>query len=159
MPNKGAIADFVHSWEKMTTNVTNNAAELPPHITLYNEPLVQLLGELKASGAAKDARRAAKQQEVKDSSELQKRARKLAANLRSALIAHYGFDSEQLLAYGIPPRRPPKRKPTGTPEAPQPENPEPQRPSAVKAASPAAEQPKPENPAPAAQSNPAAKTA
>jgi len=158
MPNKSAIADFVHRWEKMTTNVTNHAAELPPHISIYNEPLLQLLGEFKASGAAKDVRRAVKQQGTKESGELKKQAQKLAAKLRAALIAHYGFDSEQLLAYGIPPRRSPKRKPTDSPEPPKPENPESQ-PPVVKAAPQAAEQPKPENPAPAPQSNPASKTA
>jgi hypothetical protein len=155
MPNKGAIADFVLKWEKMITNVTANAAELPPHLSLYNEPLVQLLGEFKASGATKDIRRAAKQQETKDSKELQKRVQRQAAKLSSALIAHFGFDSEELVAYGITPRRPSKRKPTGTP---QPEKPD-SKPSEVKAASQAAEQPKPENPAPASQTNPASKTA
>jgi hypothetical protein len=158
MPNNSAIADFVHKWEKMITNVTAKAAELPPHISLYNEPLAQLLGEFKASGAAKDIRKAAKQQETKDSRELQKRAQRQAAKLRSALLAHYDFDSEELVAFGIPPRRPSKRKPTGTPETPQPEKPD-SKPSEVKAAPQAAEQPKPENPAPASQSNPASKTA
>jgi hypothetical protein len=151
---KGAIADFVHAWEKMTTNVTENTAELPPYIALLSAPLAELLAEFKAIGAAKDNRRAIKQQEVKDSTELQKRGEKLAGKLRHALIAHFGPDSEFLLAYGILPRRPRKRKKD------EPETPEPEKPpeSASKEAS-RAEQPKPENPAPASQTNPASKTA
>jgi len=157
---KAAIADFVHSWEKMTTNVKTNAAELPPHIALYSDPLAELLEQFKAIGAAKDVRRAVKQQEVKDSNELQKKGKKLASKLASALIAHFGRDSEELLAYGIPPRRPPKRKPTvtkGQPESPGSKPPE-AKPGS-QAGGKAAEQPKPEDPAPAPQSHPAAKTA
>lgn len=151
---KSAIADFVHQWEKMTTNVKTNAAELPPHIALYSEPLAELLAQFKAVGAAKDVRRAAKQQEVKESKELQKQGVKLASKLARALEAHHGKDSEELLAYGIPPRRPPKRKRTGPAGTPPPDNPGSQPPEGK-----AAEQPKPEPPAPAPQSNPASKTA
>jgi hypothetical protein len=153
---KAAIADFVHSWEKMTTNVKADAAELPPHIPLYSDPLADLLEQFKAIGAAKDARRAVKQQEVKDANELRKQAAKAASKLASALIAHFGRDSERLLAYGIIPRRPPKRKPAGANG--QPESPESPPPEA-QAGSKTVEQPKPEDPAPAPQSNSAASTA
>lgn len=157
---KSSIADFVNSWEKMVTNVRTNAAELPPHIALYSDPLVELLAQFKAIGAAKDDRRAVKQQEVKDSAELRKSGVKLASKLASALIAHYGRDSERLLAYGLLPRRPPKRKPTeatGTPD--NPESQPPDAGSASQAGTKAAEQPKPDSPAPAPQSSPASKTA
>ena len=162
MANKDAVADFIVSWDKMTTNVAKNAAELPPIISEYNAPLLEVLTEFRAMGAAKDARRAVKQQEVKDSAEMQKKALKLAARVRRVLIAHFGPDSELLLTYGIPPRRPRKRK-QGQPETPPPEGKSGRRKSADQAsegptASQAAEQPKPENPAPAPQSNPASKT-
>jgi hypothetical protein len=123
MANKGAIADFIVKWDKMTTNVTKNAAELPPHIQLYSAPLQEVLEELRAIGAAKNASRAVKQQEVKDSDELKTKGQRLARKLQAALVAHHGPDSELLIAYDIPPRRPSRRKPTGQPETPQPENP------------------------------------
>ena len=65
--SKRAIADFIHAWEKLTSNVARNAAELPPHIPQYAVPLQEVLNGLQEIEAAKQNRRAVKQQEVKDS--------------------------------------------------------------------------------------------
>jgi hypothetical protein len=157
MPNNQSIADFEVKWSRMVTNVARNAAVLPEHISIYNAPMEELLNQFREIGASKEDRKAAKQQQVKDSQEMLRTGRRLAGKLRSALIAHYGPDSEELLAYGINPRRPRKSKP-GTP-APSPETqPVPQSGGQVtqgQAAAQAAEQPKPEGPAPAPQSDPA----
>jgi len=162
MPNKSAIADFEVDWARMVTNVVRNAATLPPHITLYSAPMEETLGALREIGASKQDRKAVKQQETKESQDLLKKGRKLAEKLRAAIIAHHGRESEELVAYGINPRRPRKPKPKGT----QPENPEPtpgtkpapqtgRKAKAGKKAAQAAEPPEPEDPAPASQSNPA----
>ncbi len=119
MASKRAIADFVHAWEKLTTNVARNVAELPPHIPPYAAPLQEVLNGLQEIEAAKQNRRAVKQQEVKDSTELLRTGRDLAEKLKSVIIGHHGRTSEMLLGYGINPRRSRRRK-KGQPETPEP---------------------------------------
>jgi hypothetical protein len=148
--SKRAISDFIHGWEKLTSNVARNAAELPAHIPEYAAPLLEVLAQLQEIEAAKQNRRAVKQQEVKDSNELLRTGQDLAEKLQSVIIGHHGRSSEKLVGYGLKPRRPRRSRPRG--EAPQPDGPgEPEEKSAPQAA----EQPKPENPAPATQSSPA----
>jgi hypothetical protein len=158
MPNKSAIADFEVDWSRLMANVVRNAAELPPHITLYSAPMEETLAALREIGASKQDRKAVKQQETKESQDLLKKGRNLAEKLRSAIIAHHGRESEELVAYGINPRRPRPRTPKkGTqPETPEPTpetKPAPQSGGQVTTAK-AAEPPKPGDPAPASQSNP-----
>jgi hypothetical protein len=166
--SKRAIADFLHKWEKLTTNVARNAAELPAHVPQYTAPLLEVLASLQEIEAAKQNRRAVKQQEVKDSNELLRTGQDLAEKLQSVIIGHHGRSSEKLVGYGLKPRRPRRSRPRGgTPEPEDPgkppeEKPEPQAGQPSKPAEQvtqgqqtweAAEQPKPEAPAP--QSNPA----
>lgn len=168
--SKRAIADFIHKWEKLTTNVARNAAELPAHVPQYAAPLLEVLASLQEIEAAKQNRRALKQQEVKDSTELLRRGQDLAEKLQSVIIGHHGRSSERLVGYGLKPRRPRRSRPSGTtpepdaPGEPPEEKPEPQAGQPSKPAEQvtegaqtpeAAEQPKPEDPAPAPQSNPA----
>lgn len=168
--SKRAIADFIHAWEKLTSNVARNAAELPPHVTTYAAPLLEVLAGLQEVEAAKQDRRAIKQQEVQDSNELLRRGIDLAEKLKSVLIGHHGRSSEKLVGYGVKPRRPRRSRSRG--EAPAPagpgeplpeeksapqagESPKPAEQVTEGAQTPEAEQPKPEDPAPAPQSNPA----
>jgi hypothetical protein len=164
-----AIADFIHAWEKLTSNVARNAAELPPHVPMYAAPLLEVLAGLQEVEAAKQDRRAIKQQEVQESNELLRRGMELAEKLKSVLIGHHGPSSQKLVGYGIKPRRPRRSRSKG--EAPQPGGPpSPEEKSASQAGKSskpaeqaaegkevpqAAEQPKPEGPAPAPQSSPA----
>jgi len=160
MPNKSSIADFIVSWEKLVTNVANNAADLPPHVQIYSQPLEGLLESVRLISASKDTRRGVKQQEVKEAEELMRRGRDLAGKLKSVLLAHYGRTSELLLGYGIMPRRFKKTRP-GEPENPQPEDQAPEAGGQSKSATQetegkedpkVSEEPKPEDPAPASQS-------
>ena len=160
--SKRAIADFIHKWEKLTTNVARNAAELPPHIPPYAAPLQEVLNGLLEIEAAKQNRRAVKQQEVKDSNDLLRTGQELAEKLGSVIIAHHGPTSELLVGYGLKPRRPRKGRkgsetpPPGGPGEPSPEEKSsPQAGGSSKPAAQAAEQPKPEVPAPASQFKPA----
>jgi hypothetical protein len=148
MPNIGSIADQLTDWEKMVTNVDANRAELPD-LEAYRGPLDQVLGEAKALEARIQIRRGIKQQEGKDRREVMRTGRFFAAKLRSALRAHYGFQSERLRDYGISPLHTGKKQPA-EPEKPEPapEPPETQAPET-------AEAPKPECPAPAPEVKPA----
>lgn len=143
-------------WFKMLTNVQATAAVLPD-FSAYTTVLAQVLEEVRLRGAQLDARRALKQQETKDHQELMRKGRVAAGKLRSALRAHFGFQSLELLAYGIDPLVPGNRGPkdpvTPAPEKPNPENPG-STPPEVKPAPQGAVTPKTEGPAPAAQPDP-----
>src|ERR687896_850628 len=167
MPNKGAFADFIDAWGKMSSNAVRNAAELPAFIQDFAVPLVEVVDALREIAAVRQDRRSIKQLETKNSAELLDRGRKLAEKLRNVLIAHHGPESERLVAYDIPVRRTRKSR-KAQPETPQPEDPGAESPTEAKtapqgggtskpaepvtegqAATQAAEGPKPGNPAPA----------
>jgi hypothetical protein len=149
MAKPRSIADQLNDWEKMVTNVDANRAELPD-LEAYRGPLDQVLGETKALDARIQIRVGVKQQESKDRREMLRTGRFFASKLRSALRAHYGFQSERLKDYGIEPIRTGKKQPK------QPEKPQPApEPPEIKAAPETAEAPKPESPAPAPEAKPA----
>jgi outer membrane biosynthesis protein TonB len=162
MANNKAIADFLHAWEKMVTNVIANAAELPD-MSVNRDALQKVLEAAKARVALVASRRGVKQQEVKDQQELMRQGRFEFSRLRGALIAHYGPFSERLLDYGITPFRPrPRSKGQPKPGQPTPEQPKPEevkpeevKPVKAEAEQPKAEEPKPANPAPAPEVKPA----
>ena len=123
MANKNAFADFVDNWAKLLTNVAANAAELPD-LTVYTAALEPVLEEVKARGARQMSRRGVKQQGTEELQEMLREGRIRAAKLRSALRAHYGYQSPRLLEYDIKPLPAKKRRPgPPPPEEPQPEGP------------------------------------
>ncbi len=103
MPNKGSYADFTDHCEKLITNATANAAELPD-LSVHLVALGSVLEEVKARGARARTRRGVKQQETKELQELLRReGRPLVSKLHAALKAHYGYTNPRLLEYGIKP--------------------------------------------------------
>lgn len=119
---KSSLADIVTDWEKLLKNVTDTSAELP-NMDVYKNALDQLLGSAKDGLALAAARVGVKQQETKDRQALMKQGKEAAANLRSAIKAHFGFKSERLLQYGIQPIRSRPKKNASVKEKPTPETP------------------------------------
>lgn len=143
MPNQGSIADHLDNWDKLIVNVGVNSEELPD-LAPYSGPLDVVLDQAKALNARLQSRRGVKQQESLDLRELLRTGRSLAAKLRSALRAFYGFGSERLLEYGIRPIRS-HRRPPEEPEQPPPPPETPQ----LQGTAETAQAPKSEGPAPA----------
>jgi hypothetical protein len=107
---KSSLADFVTDWETLLKNVSDAAAELP-NLDVYKAALDPLLTSAKNGLALSHARRGQKQQETKDLRELIAQGKDAAANLRSAIKAHFGPKSEMLLKFGMKPIRKRKKAP------------------------------------------------
>lgn len=104
---KTSLADFVTDWETLLKNVSDAAAELPS-MDVYKGALEQFLAKAMDGIALSHARRGLKQQETKSLRELVAQGKDAAAQLRSAVKAHFGPRSERLLQFGMTPIR--KRK-------------------------------------------------
>jgi hypothetical protein len=159
MPNKGRIADYLHTWGKMVKNLHTNATGLPD-LSANRDALERVLEAVKDRTAQVAARKGIKQEEVKAQRELLRQGRFEFSRLRSLIIGYLGAYSERLTDFGINPLRPRKRssekgQPKPKPEQPQPEEAKPSKAEAVKPEQPQAKEPKPENPAPAPEVKPA----
>ena len=150
MPNKSAQSDFIVKWQKLVTNVLANMnnGELPD-LEMYRGPLEDILTDVLELGSRLQNQRGAKQQGQKDLEVLMRKGRYHASKLASALRAHYGLQSEELLKYGIPPFRA-RPRPAGEEEGPTPVTP-PEPGPETQAPPQTAEAPKPEAPAPTPQ--------
>jgi hypothetical protein len=124
---KSSLADFVTDWETLLKNVSDAAAELP-NLDVYKAALEPLLASAKDGLALSQAHRGLKQQQTKDLRELIGNGKDAAANLRSAIKAHFGPKSEMLLRFGMKPIR--KRKKAPAQSAQTAKEPEPAHPPA-----------------------------
>jgi hypothetical protein len=150
MANNSALADFVLKWQKLVNNVLANmsSGELPD-LDMYRGPLADILDDVLELTSRLQIQRGAKQQGHKELEVLKRKGRYNASKLVSALRAHYGPQSEELLKYGIPPVRS-RPRPAGEEEGPTPVPP-PEPGPETQAPPQTAEAPKPEDPAPTPQ--------
>ncbi|HEV8579454.1 MAG TPA: hypothetical protein VGX68_10265 [Thermoanaerobaculia bacterium] len=149
MPNNSALADFILKWKRLVNNVLADMnSGVLPDLEMYRGPLADLLDEVLELSSELQSRRGVKQQGHKELEVLKRKGRYHASKLSSALKAHYGPQSEELLKYGIPPVRS-RPRPAGESEGPTPVIPP--EPAPETQAPETAEASKPEGPAPTPQ--------
>jgi hypothetical protein len=113
----------VAGWERVTTAIAANAAELS-HLESHRVQLVGILGQFRVLSSQQIALAASKQETTQEMQELFRLAETLADYLRTGVRQHYGLGSEKLVEFGLQPirRRPRSPKP---PEPPSPGSTEP----------------------------------
>ncbi len=115
----------VAGWERVTTAIAANAAELS-HLEGHRAQLDQFLEQFRGLGAQQIALTASKQETSRTMQELFRAAETLVDFLRTGVRQHYGLSSEKLIEFGLQPNRRQTRttappEPTG-PESPTPPN-------------------------------------
>ena len=93
----------VVGWKRLLDSLADK--ETTPQIKNSRETLQTLYQEALELAAKRDAHRAAKQEASRALQDTLERGRRLKTTLRIFLKEHYGSDSEQLVEFGIRPRR------------------------------------------------------
>jgi len=113
-------ADVQTDWEGLVIAALENADKLPTALP-HRISMEGVLGELKTVKALQGTHRAGKQKATQDLGDIIARGKDLAVRLRGAIKADLGLRTEELVNYGILPRRARVRRP---PEVQPPTGPE-----------------------------------
>jgi hypothetical protein len=110
----------VAGWERVTTAIVANAADLP-HLENHRVQLGQIIGRFRDLSAQQAALAASKQETTREMQELFRAAETLVDFLSTGVRQHYGLRSEKLVEFGLQPIRSRTRASTPT-ETPGPES-------------------------------------
>lgn len=121
MATKGSsIPERIARWKVMTAGLRPQLGEFPSLVDLHTE-LESVTFQSEELDARHEALKAETREVNRVREELARRGDELRSRLGATLQSAYGFRSEKLIEYGIPPRRPrgrdlQKRKRRGAPE-------------------------------------------
>jgi hypothetical protein len=121
------FAKKVDSWDLMNTRLRPKIQELP-ELEPEQKALEAVLGEARGLQAEQELLRARLREMVRQRQEAEKRGQELRGRIAALLRGKLGFTSEQLIGYGIVPRRKTRRRkgveepapPEAPPSTPQP---------------------------------------
>lgn len=121
------FAKKVDSWDLMNTRLRPQLQEMP-ELEPEQKALQAVLEEARGLQAEQELLRARLRQMVRQRQEAEKRGQELRGRLAALLRGKLGFSSEQLIGYGIVPRKRSRRRkdgeepepPVTPPSAPQP---------------------------------------
>jgi hypothetical protein len=119
------FATKVDSWDLMNSRLRPKIQEMP-ELEPEQKALETVLVEARGLQAEQELLRARLREMVRQRQEAERRGQELRARLASSLRGKFGFSSEELIGYGIQPRRKPRRKKNA--EAPSPAAPSPPTP-------------------------------
>ncbi|HKI04084.1 MAG TPA: hypothetical protein VKK31_19040 [Thermoanaerobaculia bacterium] len=129
MATKGStIPERIARWKVIAAGLRPLLAEMPHLIPLHTE-LERIIQESETQDARNEALKAATRELTSTRESLAKSGDDLRLRLGASLQTTYGFKSERLIEFGIPPRRPRGRakKAKGRQPVPHPRRPRPSR--------------------------------
>jgi hypothetical protein len=98
----------VVGWKRLLDSLADK--EMTPRVKESRETLETLYQEALELAAKRDAHRAAKQEASRALQDTLEHGRRLKTMIRILLKDHYGPESEQLVEFGIRPRRPRRKR-------------------------------------------------
>ena len=116
--SKESVAKTILHWERLIAASESNAAELD-YLAADREKLRALVERIKQLKSEQMALTAAKQQVTRDLDATKEGGREIAVRMRYGIKSRYGYKGEQLVQFGLKPRRAYRKKPRKgeTPEA------------------------------------------
>jgi hypothetical protein len=94
------IAVSTRGWQRLTTSLTNNAADFP-HLEGHRARLAELLTQVHSLGNQQAALTASKQEVTKQLQAAVTEARTVSAFLRAGVREKYGKDAEKMVEFGL----------------------------------------------------------
>lgn len=115
--SKESLAKTLRQWERLIAASESNSAELD-YLVEEREKLREMVERVKQLKSEQTALTAAKQKVTRDLDAAKEGGREIAVRMRYGIKSRYGYKAEQLVQFGLKPRRTPKRKPQagGKPE-------------------------------------------
>jgi uncharacterized protein (UPF0335 family) len=108
--SKESLATTIRQWERLIAASESNAAELD-YLVEEREKLRAMVERVKQLKSEQTALTAAKQQVTRDLDAAKEGGREIAVRMRYGIKSRYGYKAEELVQFGLKPRRTPKKKP------------------------------------------------